>query len=137
MCRRLTIRRHIGNRAAFTLTEVIVASTLLIFAIVPILKALTSVHVHSIIIERKTRSLTLAQTKLDEIKARSVYNYTRNFTEINKPLDGSYLYSVKDGAVSANLRIIAVAVGYDLNGDNVLGGGEVFVTLETLIARRW
>lgn len=137
MCRRLTIRRHIGNRAAFTLTEVVVASALLIFAIVPILKALTSVHVHSIIIERKTRSLTLAQAKLNEIKARSVYDYTSNFTETNKPLDGSYLSTVRDVAVNGNLRSVDVVVGYDTNGDNVVGGGEVFVTLETLIARRW
>lgn len=137
MCRKLTIRRHIGNRAAFTLTEVVVASALLIFAIVPILKGLTSVHVNSIIIERKTRSLTLARAKLNEIKARSVYDYTSNFTETNKPLDGSYLSTVTDGAVSANLRIVAVMVGYDTNGDNAVGGGEVFVTLETLIARRW
>lgn len=151
MCRKLTIERHIGTqgqkapprrptqsgRTGFTLTEVVVASALLIFAIVPILKGLTSVHVTSIIIERKTRSLTLAQAKLNEIKARSVYDYTLNFTEINKSIDGSYLCTVKDGAVSANLRIIAVAVGYDLNGDNVVGGSEVHVTLETLIARRW
>ncbi len=137
MCRKLTICRHIGNRTAFTLTEVIVASTLLIFAIVPILKALTSVHVHSIIIERKTHSLTLARGKLNEIKARSVYDYTSNFNETNSSIDGSYLCTVKDGAVSANLRIVAVAVGYDLNGDNVVGGSEVHVTLETLIARRW
>ncbi len=137
MCRRLTIRRHIGNRAAFTLTEVVVASALLIFAIVPILKGLTSVHVTSIIIERKTRSLTLAQAKLNEIKARSVYYYTSNFTETNKPLDGSYLCTVRDVAVNGNLRSIDVVVGYDTNGNNVVGGGEVFVTLETLIARRW
>ncbi len=138
MCRKLTIRRHIGNRAAFTLTEVVVASALLIFAIVPMLKGLTGVHVHSIIIERKTRSLTLAQAKLNEIKARSIYNYASNFTEIHKPLDGSYLCNVKDAAVGGpNLRSISVAVGYDLDGNNVLAGSEVHVTLETLIARRW
>ncbi|RKY10125.1 MAG: hypothetical protein DRP66_00465 [Planctomycetota bacterium] len=137
MCRKLTIRRHIGNRAALTLTEVIVASSLLIFAIVPILKGLTSVHVNSIIIERKTHSLTLAQAKLNEIKARSIYNYTGNFTETNNPLEGSYLCTVKDGAAGANLRSITVVVGYDLDGNNILGGSEVHVTLETLIARRW
>ncbi len=137
MCRKLTIRRHIGNRAAFTLTEVIVASALLIVAIVPILKGLTGVHLNSLIIERKTRSLTLAQAKLDEIKARSVYNYATSFTETNKSIDGSYLCSVNDGTLNANLRTIAITVGYDLNGDNALGGSEVYVTLETLIARRW
>ena len=137
MCRKLTIRRHIGNRAALTLTEVVVASSLLIFAIVPILKGLTSVHVNSIIIERKTRSLTLAQAKLNEIKARSIYDYVGNFTEVNNPLEGSYLCTVTDGAVSANLRSIDVVVGYDLDGNNILGGSEVQVILETLIARRW
>lgn len=137
MCRRLTIRRHIGNRAAFTLTEVVVASALLIFAMVPILKALTSVHVHSIIIERKTRSLTLARAKLNEIKARSVYDYTSNFNETNNSIDGSYLCTVRYVAVNGNLRSIDVVVGYDTNGNNALGGGEVSVTLETLIARRW
>ncbi len=137
MCRKLTIRRRIGNRAAFTLTEVVVASALLIFAIVPILKGLTSVHVNSIIIERKTRSLTLAQAKLNEIKARSIYDYVGNFTEVNNPLEGSYLCTVMDGAVSANLRSIDVVVGYDLDGNNILGGSEVQVILETLIARRW
>ncbi len=136
MCRRLTIRRHVGNRAAFTLTEVVVASTLLIFAIVPILKGLTSMHLTSAIIERKTRSLTLAQAKLNEIKARSVYNYISNFTETNSSIDGSYLCTVRDVAVNANLRSIDVVVGYDLDGNNVLGGSEAHVTLETLIARR-
>ncbi len=147
MCRKLTIGSRIvaqwqkasprRRRTGLTLTEVVVASALLMTAIVPILKGLTSVHVHSVTIERKTRSLTLAQAKLDEIKARSVYDYTSNFTETNKPLDGSYLCTVTDGAVSANLRIITVVVGYDTNSNNVLGGGEVSVTLETLIARRW
>ncbi len=137
MCRRLTIRRHVCNRVAFTLTEVCVASALLIVAIVPILKGLTGVHLNSLIIERKTHSLTLAQAKLDEIKARSVYNYVTTFTETNKSIDGSYLYSVKDVAQNANLRMIAITVGYDLNGNHVLGGSEEHVTLETLIARRW
>ncbi len=113
------------------------AATLLIFSIVPLLKGLTSVHFNSSIIERKTRSLTLAQAKLDEIKARSVYNYATNFTEINKSIDGSYLCSVKDAAQGANLRIIAITVGYDLDGNNILVGSEEHVTLETLIARRW
>ncbi len=137
MRRKLTIDNRIHRRGGFTLTEVVVASTLLIFAIVPILKGLTSVHLNSSLIERKTRSLTLAQAKLDEIKARSVYNYTDNFTEASKSLDGSYLCIVKDGAVSANLRVMAVVVGYDVDGDSVLSGDESLVTLQTMIARRW
>lgn len=154
MRRKLTTDRHVATqaqkhkavaghcdarnrRAAFTLTEVVVASALLITAIVPILKALTSVHVYSVIIERKTRSLTLAQTKLDEIKARSVYNYTGNYTVLNESLTGAYLCTIKDTALSANLRRIDVSVGYDTDSDASLADDEVFVLLETLIARRW
>jgi len=58
--------------AGLTLTEVVVASALLILAISPILKALTSAHLNTTTIEHKTRSLTLAQAKLDDIKARSI-----------------------------------------------------------------
>ena len=137
MNRKLTIDNRIRRRGGFTLTEVVVASTLLILAIVPILKGLTSVHLNSSRIERKTRSLSLAQAKLDEIKARSVYNYTDNFTEANESLDGPYLCTVKDGAISANLRVMAVAVGYDVDGDSVLSSDESLVTLQTMIARRW
>ncbi|MFB0524566.1 MAG: hypothetical protein ACETVZ_03435 [Phycisphaerae bacterium] len=130
--------RRIANRfAGFTLTEVIVASTLLILAIVPILKALTTAHVSTTIIERRTHSLILAQAKLDEIKARSIYNYGSTFTETNSSLDGSYLGNVEDSSVSSNLRKITVTVGYDLNGNSNLADDEIEVTLATYIAKRW
>ena len=124
-------------QAGFTLTEVVVASALLIIAIVPILKALTSTHVTTTIIERKTRSLTLAQAKLDEIRARSIYNYSSNFVETSTSLDGPYLCSVVDTTVSSNLRTIEISVGYDINNNNELEADEVEVTLSTLVARRW
>ena len=126
------------NRAAgFTLTEVVVASTLLAVAIVPILKALTTAHLNTAIIERRTRSLVLAESKLDEIKARSIYSYGDTFAEADSALDGSYLGSVEDVTISSNLRKITVSVGYDLNGNNNLDTDEIEVTLTTLVARRW
>ena len=112
------------------------ASALLVAAIAPILKALTMAHYSSSRIEQKTLSLTLAQTKLDEIKARSIYNYTYNYAESNVSLTGSYLCTVTDTPAGANLKRIAVSVGHDANGDTSLGGGEVLVLLETLLARR-
>ncbi|MBL7185860.1 MAG: hypothetical protein ISS70_06015 [Phycisphaerae bacterium] len=128
----------LSNRlAGFTFTEVVMASALLVVAIVPILKALTSAHVTSSIVERRTVSLILAQGKLDEIKARSIYRYDDTFTETNLSVDGSYLCNVVDSAVSADLRQITVSVGYDLDGNTVLDAGEIEVTLATLLARRW
>jgi len=149
MCRKLRITDRklvlseaegskLSNRCAgFTFTEVIMASALLVVAIVPILRALTSAQVTSSIVERRTLSLIFAQGKLDEIKARSIYRYDDTFTETNLSVDGSYLCNVVDSAVSAYLRQITVSVGYDLNGNTVLDAGEIEVTLATLIARRW
>jgi len=129
------------HRKAFTITEVVVASLLLAVAIVPILKALTSAHLSTTIIEYKTRSLTLAQAKLDEIKARSIYNYTNSgnpigFEESGTSLDGSYLCNVTDD-LGDPLKTITVSVGFDHNGDSTLAADEIEVTLVTYLARRW
>ena len=131
-------RSKLRNRpAGFTLTEVVVASALLIVAMIPILKALTSAHVVGTIIEHKTRSLTLAQAKLDDIRARSIYNYSGTFTETSTSLDGSYLCTVTDSGPGTDLRTVAVSVGYDSNTDSNLDSGETDVTLTTLLANRW
>ena len=113
------------------------ASAILIAVMVPILKALTSAQVSSTIIERRTRSLMLAQGKLDEIQASSLHHYDDSFAETNSSLGGSYLCRVIDSAVSANIRNIKVLVGCDLNDNATLDAGEIEVTLATLIARRW
>ena len=133
-------KSKIENRSTgLTLTEVIVASALLIIAMVPILRALTGAHVSSTSIEYKTRSLTLAQAKLDEIKARSIYDYTNggsSFTESNTSVDGSYLCNVTDNSGDP-LKTITVSVGYDLNGDSTLAADEIEVTLATYLVKRW
>ena len=127
-----------GNHCAgFTFPEVVMASVLLVVALVPILKALTSAHVTSSIVERRTLSLIFAQGKLDEIKASSIYHYDDPYAETDSSVDGPYLCNVVDSTVSAYLRQITVSVGYDLNGDTVLDAGEIEVTLATLVARRW
>lgn len=123
--------------AGFTLTEVVIASALLIIAIIPILKGLTSAHLTTAIIEHKTRSLTLAQAKLDEIKAGLVYNYNNPYAEANTSLDGPYLCKVVDAGQGTDLRTITVEVGYDVDGNGVLAPGEVDVGLVTLVAKRW
>jgi len=121
----------------FTLTEVIIASTLLVLAMVPILKALTSAIASSTIIERRTRSLVLGQATLEQIKARSIYSYDEDFTASNLSVDGLYLCNVADSAQSSDLRVISVSVGYDENGNNTLETGEIEIRLATLLARRW
>ncbi len=126
-----------SRRSGFTLTEVVVASSLLIVAMVPILKALTAAHLNSTKIERKTRSLTLAQAKLDDIKARAIYNYASNYNESDTELETNYLCNVKAAASGSNLKRITVSVGFDTSGNGALGGGETLVVLDTQVAKRW
>ncbi|UCG60178.1 MAG: hypothetical protein JSU70_11765 [Phycisphaerales bacterium] len=128
-------RTH-NRSSGVTLTEVMVASGLLVIALIPILKALGTATHTAVIVERKTRSLALAQAKLEEIKARSVYHYDDSFTENSTSLGGSYLCKANDDQ-GPDLRTISVSVGYDLNGDNDLAAGEVELTLTTYVARRW
>jgi len=128
----------IENRLkGITLTEVVVASSLLIIAVVPILRALTTAHTTSRIIEQRTQSLMLAQAELDNIKAESIYYYDRSFAQSSSPLDDAYLCTVTDDADSPNLRTISVSVGCDLDNDGDLASNEIEVTLTTRLARRW
>ena len=123
--------------AGLTLSEVVIASALLVVGIVPILKGLTSANLGTAIIEQKSRSLILAQERLDEIKARSVYHYSLSFNLTNLSLDNSYLCNVSDTSVSSDLRKIIVQVGFDSNSNGILDNDEIDVTLATYIAKRW
>jgi Tfp pilus assembly protein PilV len=136
MRRKLKIAKRF---AGLSIIEVVTASALLIVALVPILKGLTIAHASAAKIEHKTRSLILALAKLDEIKARSIYDYTNggaSFAENNTSLDGPYLCNVTDDS-GDSLKTISVSAGYDANGNNDLGSDEVEITLTTLLARRW
>lgn len=124
-------RRYKG----LSIIEVAMASVLLIVAMVPILRALTKAHMFSSEIERKTQSLVFAQNKLDEIRARSVYNWS-SFTASNVSMGSSYLCNVTDTTAS-DLKTITVSVGDDGDGSSTLSSDEVEVTLATYVARRW
>ena len=117
--------------------EVIMASILLLVAIIPILKALTICEVTARTIEHRTYSLLLAQSRLDRIRTLSVYDYASSFAESSTSLDGAYLCTVTDTSAGANLRTIAVSVGYDLDGDSVLDTDEIQVILTSYVAKRW
>jgi Tfp pilus assembly protein PilV len=124
-----------GQRGV-TLAEVVVSSTLLLVALVPLLKALTVAQMAGILIERRTQSLILAQSRLDEIRARSVYHYSDSFQQSSAALGGSYLCTVSDDRDSS-LRRIVVSVGFDSDGDNQLSSSEIMATLDTYVAKRW
>lgn len=122
--------------AGLTITEAVMASALLLVAMTTVLKALTNAHFSTIGLEHKTVSLALAQARLDEIRARSIYHYSDSFAQTNLVLSGSYLCNVTDDGGDP-LRAITVSVGYDANNNSTLDSDEIGVALSTLIARRW
>jgi Tfp pilus assembly protein PilV len=132
MCHNLKMKARKG----ITISEVLIASLLLVTATVPVLKALTSAQTATIGLEYKTHSLMLARAKIEDIRARAIYDYGHSYSAASLALDGSYLCTVTDDAVTSDLRQITVSVGYDENGDKVLGTEEIRVTLNTLVARR-
>ena len=125
--------RRTRDRRGMTLTEVVVASALLMVVVVPVLKALTIAQATSRIVERRTQSVILAQGKLDEIRAKCLQNYDESFEEDSVSLGNSYLRTVSDDQDEA-LREVSVSVGFDENGDGDLSGTEIAVTLTTKIA---
>jgi Tfp pilus assembly protein PilV len=124
------------RRKALTLPEVVIAATLLLIALIPILKAMTQVNMNSVIIERRTQCLCLAQAKLNKIQADSTYNFASISTLNNEVLSGSYLCNTTV-TTAGTLKTIKVDVGRDLNSNNILAASEIEVTLQTQIAQRW
>jgi hypothetical protein len=118
-----------------TLTEVVVASALLVISIAPLLKALTLAQVEDRAIERKSWSLLLAQRELEWIRARSLHSYDTCHRVSSKTLDAGYLCTATDDGDPA-LKTVAVSVGLDQDGDGVLSPREVEVTLSTRLARQ-
>jgi Tfp pilus assembly protein PilV len=122
--------------AGVTLTETIVASTLLLISIIPLIKAMTAAHGMDRVIDRRSWSLLLAQQELERIQAQSVYHYDESLAVTSHRLGDGFLCTITDDS-KKTLRTVTVAVGLDLNGDGALAANEVEVNLRTALARRW
>ncbi|OQA02617.1 MAG: hypothetical protein BWY69_00971 [Planctomycetes bacterium ADurb.Bin401] len=128
--------KTVNKQNGFTLPEVLVASALLVLAIVPILKVLAQINMNTVVVERKTKSLSLAKMKVNQLHAKSIKNFNDDFSETNLVLDNSYLCNISNQFVNSNLKAVSVSVGMDRNGSGTLEGGEIEITLQTQLARR-
>jgi hypothetical protein len=95
----------------------------------------TIAHMSGTRIEQKTQAILLAQSKLDEIRARSVHHYATSFQESSDELQGRYLCHVTDDE-DPDLRLVTVSAGYDEDANGHLSADEIAVTLTTYVARR-
>jgi Tfp pilus assembly protein PilV len=128
-------RHRQGNRSGVSLTEVVIATALLLVGLIPILRALTLSQASGRMIEHKSRSLTLAQARLDEIRAQCIDAFDDNYTQESRRVIGSY-YDTIDDDRGDPLKTITVSVGYDDDENQRLGSDEVLITLSTAIAKR-
>jgi len=124
------------KRQGISLTETILASAILASAMIPCIKALTSSHILTTTVERKTRSLVLARQQIEDIRAKAIYDYSKSYSS-NKAIENSYVCKVTDNQISSNLRRIVVKIGFDADNNGTLSDAECLAMLETLIARRW
>ncbi len=122
------------GRAGVTLTEVIVASALLVLSIGPLLKALTVAQAQDRALERKSWSLMLAQRELEYIRARCIRHYDACYRVESRALGEGYLCTVTDDR-HPRLRTVTVSVGLDQNGNGILSKDEVDVCLATRLAK--
>jgi Tfp pilus assembly protein PilV len=133
---RATIRRRRRARCGgVTITEAVVAAALLLVCVVPLLKALTAAQAADRAMERKSRSLLLAQEQLEQLRARCAERYDACYRANSAPLRDGYLCAIDDDEDPA-LRTLTVSVGLDRNEDGTLSPGEVEVSLSTRLARR-
>jgi hypothetical protein len=100
---------------------------------VPILRAMGSVHLFSAKMEKNSRCLILAQNQMEEIKARTASDYASCRSVSNKDLGEGYLCSISADGDSL-FRIVSVSVGYDENQNGLLDTEEILLTLRTGIA---
>ena len=124
-----------AHRPGVTLTEVVVASALLVLSIVPLLKALTLAQLQDRALEQKSWSLLAAQRELEFLRARCLSRYDACYRANSRVLPDGFLCTVDDDAHPA-LRTVTVSVGLDADGDGILAGDEVEVRLSTRLARR-
>ena len=137
-CPRVNLSHAIRNpksKRGVTLTEVVVASALLLICIAPMLKALTAAQVQDRALERKSWSGLLAQRELECLRARCLRHYEICYRVSSKPVGDGYLCTVADDG-HPSLRTVTVSTGLDQNGDGVLSAGEVEVSLSTRLAKR-
>lgn len=132
------MRKRVGPSTrlrGLTLTEVLVALMIMAAAMVPILKALTLAHHGSMRLERRSTSWLLAQSQLEELRARSVADWNASWTQGVRSLGAGYYGRVSDSGPMNDLRTVRVQTGFDVDGNHALDAGEVTADLSGLIAR--
>ena len=120
----------------FTFVEVLASVVILTGAVVPLITFSADSLATSLEIERKVKSVLLAEGEMEKIKNVLRESFDTDFTAWSGDLGNNYLAARTSTDVSSTLKIIEVSVGYDTNKDGSLGTDEIIVTFTTQYADR-
>jgi len=120
----------------FTFAEVLASILILAGTIIPIITFAADSLATSLEIERMVKSVLLAEGEMEKIKNVLRKSFDTDFTAWSSSLGNNYLASRTSTDVSSTLKIIGISVGYDANGNGLLGTDEIMVTLTTQYAER-
>jgi hypothetical protein len=123
-------------RSGLTLVELILASALLVVAMVPILNAAARASTTAQTIDWRTRATFLAQQQMESILAQASENFGQDFTRDWLDLGDGYRAKVQQSPLALLKKMIIVRVGRDGNGNGQLEDTEVLATLATIVADR-
>ncbi len=120
----------------FTFVEILASTLILAGTIVPIILYAADSLATSMEIERRVKSVLLAEGEMEKVKNVLRKSFDTDFTAWPSSLGNNYLASRTSTDVNQTLKIIEVSVGYDANGNGMLGADEIMVTLTTQYAER-
>jgi prepilin-type N-terminal cleavage/methylation domain-containing protein len=130
----------------FTLLEVLGAIVILGIIVIPLLGLLIDALIVHAQREQQTRSVFLAQLRLEEIKSKIITASDFATADYNKPAgaagdfpppDSRFKYTVThDDHNYPDIKAVTVTVWYDEDGDDTVSAGEQQVKLDTKVTRR-
>ncbi|MBE3071121.1 MAG: prepilin-type N-terminal cleavage/methylation domain-containing protein [Planctomycetes bacterium] len=126
---------HAGHRhrRGMSLIEVLMASTLLLVAAVPITSAILKGATLSRDIELRTRATLLAQRLLEAAMASAADNFAAETGLVEQDL-GNRFVGKKVSTISGLRKTITVQVGWDGDANGHLGGDEVLAVFGAVVA---
>ena len=127
------------THGGFTFVEVLASILILAGTIVPIITFAADSLATSVEIERKVKSVLLAEGEMERVKnvLRKSESFETDFTDWLSSFEGNYLAKGESTLnETKTLKIIEVSVGYDANGNGDLEPDEIMVTLTTQYADR-
>lgn len=124
------------EQKAFTLVEVLASVIILAGTIVTIIMYAADGLAANLQLERRLKSVLLAEREMEKIKNTLRNSFDTDFTTWPGGLGNNYFADRTATDVSSTLKIIEVSVGYDDDDDGSLGTDEIMVTVTTQNAER-